>query len=170
MKSKVNYLFKTGLGLLLVALSSASVATSRMGKAQVKEVSGQPCFSLASEEFKRGSIVLMGIFVSDETTKPVQRVWAYTVNKKEQGTPMQPEVCIPYGQHPADVQLKPAEQLVPGRIYRAFLQARPSEPTDPTFGYSAKFCVKQTTKTATFSVHPILWDEKSSRWNDDVCK
>jgi hypothetical protein len=141
-----------------------------MGKATVRQRGDLPCFAIASQEQTRGGApLLQAIVVSDESAKPVADVWSTVLGSGQKKEPIDAQRCMVYGDSiSGQKSAVAAPALVPGRTYGVFINARPADRTDPTFGFSARFCLTKDSSGRT-AVNEVLWDEKALRWNDDIC-
>ncbi|AYM78445.1 hypothetical protein D9M09_23580 [Janthinobacterium agaricidamnosum] len=151
---------------ILLALSSMNgYARSRMADAEVTSVNGVPCFSISKQEERRNGQPFLGaLSVSDVTVKPTTEIWGFLMTDDKK-IPLSSTNCIPYGNIPAHADAAPAPELKTGRVYEVFLNGRPADPADPTYGYVAKFCLIQQV-----SAKPRLVVIKSDTqaWMDDT--
>ena len=157
--------------LLLLALSAwlcSACATSRRGEAEVRMEGGKPCFTLTAKEAKRDpGVRLQAVIVSDASSKPVAKAWSMSVDPA-QGAPMSNASCIAYGQVPPGAETRtPPAPLQPDRVYLVYLNGRPSDPSDPTHGYGAKFCLASDGAQGQRLV-PLKIG--SREWIDEVCR
>ena len=152
---------------ILLALSSMNgYARSRMADAEVTSVNGVPCFSISKQEERRNGQPFLGaLSVSDVTVKPTTEIWGFLMTDGKK-IPLSSTNCITYGNIPAHADAVPAPELKTGRVYEVFLNGRPADPADPTYGYVAKFCLVQQV-----SAKPRLVVIKSDTqaWMDDTC-
>jgi len=142
-----------------------SDARSRMADADVTSINGVPCFSISKKEERRNGQPFLGaLSVSDVTVKPTTEIWGFLMTDGKK-IPLSSINCIPYGNIPAHADAAPAPELKTGRVYEVFLNGRPADPADPTYGYVAKFCLVQV------SAKPRLVVIKSDTqaWMDDTC-
>ena len=58
--------------------------------------------------------------------------------------PLSSKICLLYGDIPQGANGMPAPELQTGRVYSFFLNGRPDDPSDPTYGYRGKFCIVAT--------------------------
>lgn len=168
--AKQTCLVKVPLAIVAIAVWTSCAATSRVGRATVRQLGDVPCFAIASQEQARsGAPLLQAIVVSDESAKPVADVWSTVLGAGQKKEPIDAQRCMAYGQSiGAQNSAMAAPPLVPGRTYGVFINARFADGTEPTFGFSARFCITKDSSGRT-AVNEVLWDEKASRWNDDVC-
>ncbi len=154
------------LCILLAFTSMKSCARSRMADAEVTSINGVPCFSISKQEERRNGQPFLGaLSVSDVTVKPTTEIWGFLMTDGKK-IPLSSTDCILYGNIPAHADAAPAPELKTGRMYEVFLNGRPADPADPTYGYVAKFCLVQQV-----SAKPRLVVIKSDTqaWMDDTC-
>ncbi len=135
--------FRNAASLAVLCLSfSTCGAFSRMGTVEIKLlVSGKPCFSLPAKDVKRDPAARVGaLAVTDLSQSSATEVWRMAYAPM-QGAPVSAMGCIAYGETPDTATSGPAGPLQEGRPYSVSIRVRPSEGNDPTFGYSATFCV-----------------------------
>lgn len=151
--------------LALAILTVAAGATSRMGDADVREKNGAPCFTVTAQEEKRtGALHLMALNVYDMSTKPVVTVWSFGMSTDD-GQPISSKTCVRYGHAPSGASGSPAAPLQAGKLYQVFLNAKSTRRNEPTFGYSARFCLLvQPDGKAT--VHRVVYQDG---WRDEAC-
>lgn len=168
--AKQVFLARTFVAFFAFAVCTGCAATSRMGEATVKQVGDSPCFAIApQEEARRGMPLLQAVVVSDESARPAADIWWTMLSPGQQKEPISAQRCLVYGEPiKGGKNSGAAPTLVPGKRYSVFINARPADGTDPTFGFVARFCVTRKSAGQT-AVHEVLWDEKASRWNDDAC-
>ena len=68
--------------------------------------------------------------------------------------------------HVHSVNGMPAPELQTGRVYSIFLNGRPNDPSDPTYGYMGKFCI---VATATGERNIIAIGSDTPAWRQDSC-
>ena len=154
------------LFILLVFSSMNSDARSRMADAEVTSVNGVPCFSISKKEERRNGQPFLGaLSVSDVTVKPTTEIWGFLMTGGKKIT-LSSANCILYGNIPAHADAAPAPELKAGRMYEVFLNGRPMDAADPTYGYVAKFCLVQQV-----SAKPrlVVIKRDTQAWMDDTC-
>lgn len=154
------------LFILLAFSSMNSDAHSRMADAEVTSVNGVPCFTISKKEERRNGQPFLGaLSVSDVTVKPTTEIWGVLMTGGKKIS-LSSANCILYGDIPSDAEAPPVPELKTGRVYEVFLNGRPSDPADPTYGYVAKFCLVQQV-----SAKPRLIVIKSDTpaWMDNAC-
>lgn len=129
------------LALILGLSSAACSATSRMGDAEVQLKDGQPCFYLSAKDVERDPAArLQAIAVSDTSTQPMATVW-WVMFDTDPAVPQSGASCYVYGNTPPAAKSAPQVPLQNGKVYSVFLNVRPSDKSDPTRGYSVRFCL-----------------------------
>jgi hypothetical protein len=159
--------YRHTLLFLLAALTSINAsAWSRIADALIHSVNGMPCFSITKkEEARNGTPMLGALIVSDLSVQPVKKVWSFSA-PPDWPIPIHAASCIRYGDLPPTATGIKPKSLVPGHFYSVFLNGRPKDPSDPTYGYQGKFCVKATADGGQ-QVIPINSDMQA--WIDEVC-
>jgi len=135
---------QNALFILLMFLGLHACATSRIADAEISSIDGVPCFTISQKEESRNGQPLLGaLSISDLSEKPVVRVWSFymTGGKK---VPLSSKSCLRYGDLPQGANGMPAPELQTGWVYSVFLNGRPDDPSDPTYGYRGKFCIAVT--------------------------
>ena len=156
----------TLLFLLATLTSVDASAWSRMAEAHIRSVNGMPCFSITKKEEARNGLPFLGaLMVSDMSVQPVKEVWGFSM-PPDMPLPIRASICIRYGNVPTGATGIRAGKLIPGHFYSVFLNGRPKDPSDPTYGYQGKFCVKATAAGAQ-QVIPI--NSGMQAWIDEVC-
>lgn len=151
----------------LCAMLGTACAYSRMGEAEVRLQDGQPCFTLSAKEAKRGATVrLQALVISDLSSKPVTDVWSMSLDPMR-SAPLSPASCMAYGQIPTGAEAEPAPELKTGRVYEVFLNGRRSDPSDPTQGYIAKFCLVAD-EAGGRRLMPVEFGSRA--WTEGVCR
>lgn len=139
---------------------------SRMAEAEISAFKGIPCFTISKKEEKRNGIPMLGaLIVSDVSIEPTEKVWSFIFP----GTitiPMHANTCLLYGRAPAGAETIPAKPLKKGKMYSVFLNARPDDPSDSTYGYKGKFCIAATANNSQ-QVIPIK--KGTQAWIDNIC-
>ena len=157
---------QNALFILLMSLGLHACATSRIADADISSVNGTPCFTISQTEEKRNGQPLLGaLSISDLSEKPVVGVWSFymTGGKK---VPLSSKSCLRYGDLPQGANGMPAPELQTGRVYSIFLNGRPNDPSDPTYGYMGKFCI---VATATGERKIIAIGSDTPAWKQDSC-
>ena len=156
----------TLLFLLATLTTIDASAWSRIADAHIHSVNGMPCFSITKkEEARNGTPTLGALIVSDLSVQSVKKVWSFSV-LPDWPIPIHADSCIRYGDlPPTAIGIKP-KSLVPGHFYSVFLNGRPKDPSDPTYGYQGKFCVVATEAGAQ-KVIPI--DSDMQEWRTEIC-
>jgi len=143
-----------------------ALATSRMAEARISSANGIPCFTISSKEERRNGVPLLGaLTVYDVSSDPAEEAWSFTFP----GTttiPIHAKTCFPYGHVPAGAEAIAAAKLKEGRMYSVFLNGRPDDPADSTYGYKGKFCIANL-PTGGQQVVPITRDMPA--WRSEVC-
>ena len=154
------------LAAALLWLPLACTATYRVADAVVTERNGQPCFA-PSDDPPVGS--LNAVIVYDQSTTPPVSVWIAEIHPD--GESKAPDGCIVYGQTFPNAKAAhlPAKALQTGRVYEVDLSVQPFDSTDPTHGYSARFCLVEQSSSAKLRVRQITWDKQAGRWHSEVC-
>lgn len=150
------------IGLLSV---TSTFGNSKLGSAEVRQLNGDPCFSITQSDANRGKhFLLNSLTVYDATVKPPKEVWSFNLPPAAPHKII-PATCIPYGQALLKSESMKAVPLASGRIYEVYINASSSSPTDPTFVYEAKFCVLDQPKDGT-TIHQIIFDKA---WRYEPC-
>ena len=122
------------LCLLATLTSMDASAWSRIADAHVSSVNGIPCFSLTKKEEARNSLPFLGaLMVSDMSVQPVKEVWGFSL-PPDMALAIRASTCIRYGSMPTGATGMRAEKLIPGHFYSVFLNGRPKDPSDPSYG------------------------------------
>ncbi|RYE75026.1 MAG: hypothetical protein EOO80_16010 [Oxalobacteraceae bacterium] len=153
---------------LCVALTPAC-ATSRMGDADLRLQAGQPCFTLTPKESERApSVRLQAVMVTDASSTPVSKVWSVLLDSSTLPT-LSPATCVSYGFAPEGAKSVPvkAPELQSGRVYQVHLNTRSSDSSDPTRGYSARFCLLPDASGGRRLV-PVVYDTPA--WRTGSCE
>lgn len=150
----------------MLLISHDALARSRMAKAEIHSVKGLPCFTISEKEERRnGQPYLGALIVSDLTDKPVSEVWGFlmTGGKKVLLTS---KSCLLYGNLPPGAYGLPAPALKTGHVYEVFLNGRPKDGSDPTYGYAGKFCVADS-MNGMQKIIPVTREMQA--WIDETC-
>ena len=159
-------LLQNALFILLMSLGLHARATSRIADAEISSVNGTPCFTISQKEEKRNGQPLLGaLSISDLSEKPAVGVWSFymTGGKK---VPLSSKSCFRYADLPQGANGMPAPELQTGRVYSIFLNGRPNDPSDPTYGYMGKFCI---VATSTGERQIIAIGSDTPAWRQDSC-
>ena len=149
----------------LLWLPVACTATYRVGSAVVTECDGQPCFAIINTPVMRN---LNAVVVYDESTAPPSPTWVVGIDPTRERKAL--TNCVSYGQTFSSQEVdQPAMALRIGQIYKVDLNAEPPDPTDPTHGYTARFCLVAQSGSTNPSVRQIIWNKRTGRWDDEVC-
>ncbi|WP_139143095.1 MULTISPECIES: hypothetical protein [Janthinobacterium] len=142
---KVKRIYLAGISSVLLSSTYLDAgATSRIADAEINSVNGTPCFTISQTEEKRNGQPLLGaLSISDLSVKPATKVWSYVMTGGRK-IPLSSKICLLYGDIPQGVNGTPAPELQTGRVYSVFLNGRPDDPSDPTYGYRGKFCIVAT--------------------------
>lgn len=154
------------LAAALLWLPIAYTATYRVGAAIVTEHDGQPCFALSEQPMSS----LNAVMVYDVSTTPPTRVWVTDIDPDQARKLL--TGCLVYGQTFPNQKAYhvPPTALNIGQVYAVTLMAEPSDPTDPTHGYRARFCLVAQPDNTKPSVRQIVWNKRAGRWDDEVCR
>lgn len=156
----------TTLFLLAMLAGSRVHAWSRMADARVYSINGQPCFTISNKEEARNGVPLLGaLSVYDISSKPAEETWSF-IFPATITMPMSARSCLLYGHAPAGSEATVAIQLQKGRMYSVFLNGRPGDPSDPTYGYKGKFCI---TSKADGGQQVIVITREMPAWRHEVC-
>ena len=80
--------------------------------------------------------------------------------------PLSSKSCFRYADLPQGANGMPAPELQTGRVYSIFLNGRPNDPSDPTYGYMGKFCI---VATSTGERQIIAIGSDTPAWKQDSC-
>lgn len=83
--------------------------------------------------------------------------------------PLSSKSCLRYGELPEGATTAagmPAPELHTGRVYSIFLNGRPNDPSDPTYGYRGKFCI---VILPSGDREIIAIGSDTQAWKDDIC-
>jgi hypothetical protein len=165
MKASQRFLLVIGAALL----ACNCYGYSRLGMAAVRDVDGIPCFGVADYESARakGRIEFGALSVYDETVKTNDPVWEMQIINDAKI--IDKNTCFRYGEIPEGGKGSKALMLFIGRIYLVALNARPTKPTDPTFGYQIRFCLSRDVDGKAH-VHQLEWRSKRGIHDYSVCK
>ncbi|WP_431262117.1 hypothetical protein ACQ859_18290 [Roseateles chitinivorans] len=132
---------KAVVGVTLSLSLNEGRAMSRLGDAEVRLQDGVPCFTLSAKDAKRDpNVRLSSISVSDASVRPVIDVWRL-VFEPGKAVPLLGPGCFAYGQQSEGSRPATAGELANGIVYDVALNVSPSDSSDPTKGYVAKFCL-----------------------------
>ena len=137
-----------------------------MADAEVTSINGMPCFGISKKEERRNGQPFLGaLSVSDVTVKPTTEIWGFLMTGGKK-IPLSSTNCILYGKTPPNADAEPAPDLKVDRVYEVFLNGRPMDAADPTYGYVAKFCLVQQV-----SAKPrlVVIQSDTQAWRDDTC-
>lgn len=151
----------------LLTLTTSACATSRMGEAEVRQLEGVPCFTIPEKEEQSagGAPRLIALSVYDITVSPSTEIWSFT-SKLAQKPPISSGACILYGQPLPGGESTKSVPLQLGRKYEVILSTERVNQTDPTFGYSARFCLAAKPGEAV-RVKQVIY---SKGWRYEVCQ
>lgn len=156
----------TMLYLLATLACSQAQAWSRMADARVHAINGQPCFTVSKKEEARNGTPLLGVLtVYDISSKPAEEAWSFIFH----GTttmPIHAKTCFLYGHAPAIAEATAAAKLKEGTMYSIFLNGRPDDAADSTYGYKGKFCI---TVTANGEQQVVPITREMPAWRDEIC-
>ena len=139
---------------------------SRMAEAEITSFKGMPCFTISNREERRNGTPMLGaLMVYDISIKPPVEVWSFILPGATT-LPMHAKTCYLYGQVPAGAESTAATMLKTDRMYSVFLNGRPDDPSDSTYGYKGKFCLITTANNGQ-QVIPIKRDMRA--WIDEIC-
>lgn len=139
---------------------------SRMAEAEISSFKGIPCFTISKKEERRNGTPMLGaLMVYDISIKPPVEVWSFILPGATT-LPMHAKTCYLYGQVPAGAESTAVTMLKTDRMYSVFLNGRPDDPSDSTYGYKGKFCLI-TTANSGQQVIPIKRDMQA--WIDEIC-
>lgn len=110
-------------------------------------------------------ISVVGLTVMSDTLKAPRKGWSFILPGATT-LPMHATTCYLYGQVPAGAESTAVTMLKTDRMYSVFLNGRPDDPSDSTYGYKGKFCLI-TTANSGQQVIPIKRDMRA--WIDEVC-
>lgn len=155
--------------VLLSSIYLDASARSRIADTEISSVDGVPCFTISlAEERRNGQPLLGALSVADLTDKPATGMWSFLMTGGEK-IPLSSKSCLLYGDLPKNAQAvegMPAPELQAGRVYSIFLNGRPNDPSDPTYGYMGKFCIALKPDGGQ-QVIPIRSTTRA--WIDEVC-
>ena len=129
---------------MAVAAMSPCWALSGMGAAEVTLLEdGRACFTVPAKNAKRDPAArIQGLSVIDDADPSASKMWTAKLWEMEGGgVPVSSAPCIAYGQAFDGIGSSPAIELSENRAYYVSLNVRPSDRSDPTRGYYAKFCL-----------------------------
>lgn len=136
---------KAALAVVMALLAAApGWALSGMGTAEVTLLEdGRACFAVPAKNAKRDPAArIQAMSVVDDADPSGRKMWAPRLWEMQGGgLPVSSLSCIAYGQALEGVPAAPALELAENRAYYVSLNVRPSDRSDPTRGYYAKFCV-----------------------------
>ncbi len=163
-------------GVLAAALTGAGCAAqSRVGTAEVSTSGGLPCFAIPIERETRSAPVrLQSLSVTQgpraDWRSLAPEVWGFDFDARGTLVDASRAGCMRYGEAPASATPHgDALPLLPGRLYRVEINARPSDGRSPTLGYEAEFCLKPGLNGQAPAVQAVPWDATARRWRRDVC-
>lgn len=130
--------------LLLVCLFCTNcTATSRMGRGEVIDRNGTPCFTVPESAETHAGVPLYSILVSETRSSSPDTLptefWHVNVQPSGQSVRLLPSQCIEYGQLIPSTAQRTFKPLQPFQIYAVHLNARPAGSN--LMGYSAEFCI-----------------------------
>lgn len=157
------------LFVLLMVVHLIAWGRSRIADTEISSVDGVPCFTISlAEERRNGQPLLGALSVADLTDKPATGVWSFLMTGGEK-MPLSSKSCLLYGDLPKSAQAvegMPAPELQAGRVYSIFLNGRPNDPSDPSYGYRGKFCI---VGTSAKDRKIIAINSDTQAWKDDIC-
>lgn len=157
---------QNSLFILLMSLCLHACATSRIADAEVSSVDGVPCFTISQKEENRNGQPLLGaLSISDLSVKPATKVWSFVMSEGRK-VPLSSKICLLYGDIPQGANGMPVPELQTGRVYSIFVNGRPDDPSDPTYGYRGKFCI---VATSTGERNIIAIGSDTPAWRQDSC-
>lgn len=114
-------------------------AAARVGEADVREgPRGGPCFAIAPHEERLGTPDFSAIVVADGA----HPVWKMVLPQGRTFR-LSSSNCVPYGGHSPALPRTASAPLLPGRIYRLRIDARPDGHGHAATRYEALFCLAQ---------------------------
>jgi hypothetical protein len=169
----LSQLLRRRVAALVAIVGTACSATSRMPQAKISESNGLPCFAIADDAETRAGVRLYSLVVSERESEDSQslpaELWRFIVAPPGDWIDTTPQRCIRYGEPPPSAKPQSvAKPLVPGRVYVAFLGARPNAATVPVVGYRAEFCLMRGSDGKS-GVLVVPWDQGAKRWRYEVC-
>ena len=125
-------------------------------------------YYFASRRKSQWSAIAGSTSISDLSGKPAVDMWSFfmTGGRKIR---LSAKSCLRYGKLPEGAKTAagmPAPELQSGRVYSIFLNGRPNDPSDPTYGYRGKFCI-MTAPSGDRKIIAIGSDTQV--WKDDIC-
>jgi hypothetical protein len=134
-------------------MNSNALATSRAGEAEIQIRDGIPCFTITRYEFGRTSngMLFWGLSISDFSDGE-EVIWGYSWEKEP--VPLPKDTCLNYGVVPDGATIMKqgkhgkslpiiAPPLKLNTVYLLTFNASTGNPSDPTFGYFADFCLQK---------------------------
>jgi hypothetical protein len=151
---------------ITIALTPIACAgTSQFKDAVVSEVDDQPCFATSDVTAMRN---LQAVVVYDQSTAPPTSTWTVLMDPKRE--PPSATGCVRYGQKfESQNPAQSAAKLRIGQAYEVYLNAPPTDPSDPTRGYRAQFCLALEAGSTKTKVRQISWDKQLNKWSYEVC-
>lgn len=166
--------FRLYVAAILASVECTScAATSRLPQAQVKQVDGRPCFTVADESEARKGIPLYSLVVSEQQSRDWRslpdELWSFGVEPPGNSIEISPDTCIRYGDVPPSATAeRDALPLRLNHVYVVFLGARPKGGSVPVVGYRAEFCLKLSGQGKAM-VQVVRWDTEFKRWRYEEC-
>lgn len=151
--------------MAIIAVSNSACVSTRLGEAAVKDKNGVPCFTITEKEQRQTGVPLLGSLIVSDEAKPAYTIWSFMLHPSVPSQPIPASDCILYGHAPPESDAKKVEPLQTGRLYDVFLNARPVDTTDPTFGYDAKFCLIAQAGGGV-KVHQVIYKDG---WRTEEC-
>jgi hypothetical protein len=161
--------------LLSSFISTTSWSMSRIGRADVKEINGRPCFSISEDSESRGTkIHLFSITVSETVSESWKvlptELWSFLVDPPGQWIETVSGAYICYGDTPSSAKVRAeAKPLQQNHPYSVVIGAESVNSIIPAAGYKATFCLKPSLD-GKIEVAVVLWDDKARRWRHEVCE
>lgn len=156
------------IGVAVTAMSPCW-ALSGMGTAEVTLLEdGRPCFAVPAKNAKRDPAArIQGLSVIDDADSSGRKMWTAKLREMDGGgVPVSSVSCIAYGQAFDGIGASPAIELSENRAYYVSLNVRPSDRSDPTRGYYAKFCLLGRGAERRIK----LISESSAEWYTKKCE
>lgn len=138
-----------------------------MGQVVVEDRDGLPCFGIENTVATRiGDPELSELRIGAQGERGYETVWSFTLEKP---IPFPPGQCLRYGEVPGKAAMhNPPPPLQFGRLYTVGLRAHVKDPGDPTFAYTAEFCVVRDSAGEP-RVHEVRRHEKAGGWDRAAC-
>ena len=159
---------------MLVIVSGACAAASRIIPAVVFEKDGIPCFTVSDEFRHSDPLRLYSLQVSEDVSPNwlvLPRImWSFSAVPTGDAIEWDPRRCIGYGESLSGTLVD--HRSIPLELYSIYhlsLTARRLNEDNDVLAHTARFCMTRNSQGAIV-VTPIKWSEQDKRWMMESCR